>query len=397
MAIAVKDNTVVAVEIEVTEGTYVAPSAATSYVQTLSDGFEMTPAKETLERNILNGSIGKTTPLTGTRSVSGSLPVEMRANSTEGSAPEYDKLMRSAMGLRRDTVTSTIDATDSLGTHTTTRAYLPNASAGLYDVGDIVTIEKAGAFHTSPVTAKSDTPGDVYIDLLVAASAAFTDTEVIKAVATYVTADSGHPSLSVSKYVESARLEQATGVRATSMALENFTTSQLANWNFGFEGLDWDHSLTASPFTASFDSSQPPIILNACIFQDGVKLDVNELSFSLENTLGFVTSTCSENGRISSRVTERTVTGSLNPYKQDDSVAQATRFRANTEFSLFGSAYVPTGVAGEYGQVVAFYLPNCIITEFSEADQDGLLQSELSFTAGRGATGTEEELYISFS
>ena len=30
MAIAVKDNTVVAVEIEVTEGTYVAPSAATS-------------------------------------------------------------------------------------------------------------------------------------------------------------------------------------------------------------------------------------------------------------------------------------------------------------------------------------------------------------------------------
>jgi hypothetical protein len=397
MAIAVKDNTVVAVEIEVTEGTYVAPSADTSYVQTLSDGFEQTGAKELLERNILNGSIGKTTPLTGTRSVTGAMPVEMRANSTEGAPPEYDKLMRSAMGLRRDTVTSTIDDTDSGGTHTTTRAYLPDASAGLYDIGDIVTIEKAGAFHTSPITAKSDTPGDVYIDLLIAASGAFVDAEVIKAVATYVTADSGHPSLSVSKYVESAVLEQATGVKVTSMALENFTTGQLASWNFSYEGLDWDDTLTANPFTPAFDTALPPIILQACVFQDATQIDVNELSFSLENTLGFVTSTCSENGRISSRATERTVTGSFNPYKEDDSVEQSTKFRANTEFSIFASAFVPTGVAGEYGNVVAFYLPNCITTEKGEADQDGLLQHELSFTAGRGSAGTEEELYVSFS
>ena len=397
MAIAVKDNTVVAVEIEVTEGTYVAPSAADSYVQTLSDGFELTPAKETLERNILNGSIGKTTPLTGTRSVSGSMPVEMRANSVEGDAPEYDKLMRAAMGSRRQVTTSTIDATDSAGTHTTTRAYLPDADASKYNIGDIVTIKQAGAYHTSAIVAKSDASADVYIDLLTPADSAFSDSEVIAAVTTYVTADSGHPSLSISKYVESARLERATGVKCTSVALENFSTGQLANWNFGFEGLDWDHSLTASPFTPAFDSSQPPIILNACVFQDGVQVDVNELSFSLENTLGFVTSTCSENGRISSRATERTVTGSFNPYKQDDSVAQSTRFKANTEFSMFASAYVPSGTAGEYGQVVAFYLPNCIITEISEADQDGLLQEELSFTAGRGATGTEEEIYISFS
>ena len=84
MAISVKDNTSYAVEIEVTEGTYVAPTAATSYVQTLSDGAELTPAKESLERNIFTGSIGKVTPRTGLRSVSGSMPVEMRASETEG-------------------------------------------------------------------------------------------------------------------------------------------------------------------------------------------------------------------------------------------------------------------------------------------------------------------------
>jgi len=397
MAIAVKNNTVVAVEIEVTEGIYVAPSSAGSYVQTLSDGFELTPAKETLERNILNGSIGKSTPLTGTRSVSGSMPVEMRAHSIEGTAPEYDKLMRSAMGLRRQVTATTIDATDSSGTHTTTRAYLPNAAAAKYNIGDIVTIKTTGAYHTSPVVAKSDIAADVYIDILVPAAIAFTNSTIIAAITTYVTADSGHPSLSISKYIENARLERGTGVKVTSLSLENFTTGQLASFNFGMEGLDWDHSLTANPFTPSFDTAQPPIILNACVFQDGVQVAVNELSFSLENTLGFVTSTCSSNGRISSRPTERTVTGSFNPYKQDDSIAQSNRFRNNVEFSLFGSAYVPSGVAGQYGQVVAFYLPNCIITEATEADQDGLLQEELGFTAGRGAAGTEEELYITAS
>ena len=73
MALTVKDNTVYGVEIEVTEGTYVAPDAATKFVQTLSDGTELNPSKELLERQIFNGSIGKTTPRTGTRTVSGSM------------------------------------------------------------------------------------------------------------------------------------------------------------------------------------------------------------------------------------------------------------------------------------------------------------------------------------
>jgi hypothetical protein len=397
MAIAVKDNTVYAVEIEDTENTYKAPTADTSYVQTLSDGAEMTPAKELLERNIFNGSIGKTTARTGTRTVTGSMPVEMRAAATTGEAPEYDALLRAALGLRRQVTTTSADDTDAGGPHTTSRIYLLDADASKYAVGDMVTVQVTGDYHTSPVSAVSNTPGDVYIDLLVAADNPFTDGDAIAAVTTYVTANSGQPSLSISKYLETTVLEQATGCRVNSMALENFTTGQLASWNFGFEGMDFDRSLTSQPHTPAYSSAEPPIILQACVYQDGVQLQVNELSFSIENTLGFATSTCSENGRISGRVTERTISGSLNPYKQDDSIAQFTRFKTNTEFSLFGSAIIPSSTAGEYAQVVSFYLPSCIVTELGEADQDGLLQEEVSFSAGRGANGTDEEIYISFS
>lgn len=391
MAIAVRDNTTIAVEIEDTEGTYKAPSAATSYVQTLSDGTEMNPAKELLDRNIFNGSIGKTTPLTGTRTVSGALPTECRASDVEGAAPEYDALMQSALGSRRQG-----SAVTSETGHTSSVIYVGDADIGEFSVGDIVLVKESGAYHVSPITAVDTTVSAANITLLVAADSAFSDNVEIAAFTTYVTADSGHPSLSVSKYLEGAILEQATGCRVTSVSLENFTTGQLANWNFAFEGLDFDRSITASPYTPSYQSSRPPIILEACVYQDSTKIDVNELSFSVENTLGFVTSTCSSNGRISGRATERTVSGSFNPYKYDDNLDQFNNFDATTEYSMFAYAKVPTGTAGEFDQVVAVYIPNCITTELAESDQDGLLQEGVSFSAGRGQDGTEEEIYIAF-
>ena len=398
MSIAVRDNTTYAVEIEDVEGTYKAPASGASFVLTLSDGAEISMEKETLERAVFNGSLGKTTPRTGTRTVSGSLPVEFKGTSTEGAAPEYDALMRSALGARRQVSATDADNSDTTGplAHTESRIFLADIDSDKYEVGDIVTVKVAGAYHTSPISAVNDEAGEAYIDLLVAADTAFENGNTIAAFTRYAAAESGHPSLSISKYIEEERLEQATGCRVTSMALENFSTGQLASWNFGFEGLDWDSSLTTQPHTATYDDSLPPIILNACVFKDGEKIDVNEISFSVENELGFVTSTCSPNGRISGRPTERTVTGSFTPYKNDDDVTTITEFKDNTEFSMFGYAYIP-GDSGEYSQVVAFYMPACIITEVSEGEQDGLLQEEVSFQAAKGSDTSQTEIFISFN
>lgn len=389
MALTIKDNTIYAVEIEDTEGTYKAPTAATSYVQTLADGAELTPAKELLERNIFNGSIGKTTPRTGTKSVSGALPVEFRAGETEGSVPEYDALLRSAMGTRKST-----DGAITKTGNTASVLQIEDADISEFAVNDIVMVKEAGAYHVSPISAVDATGGAANITLAIPAAAAPADNVVVAAATTYSLADSGHPSLSISKYLESNYLEQATGCRVSSFALENFTTGQLASFNFGFEGLSFDQSVTASPFTPDFQDSLPPIILNACVFQDGVNVDVNELSFSMENTLGFVTATCSPNGRISSRITERSITGSFNPYKDDASTAQFDLFNNNTEYSLFAFAYNPTATAGEFENVVAVYLPKVVTTEMSEADQDNVLQHSLSFSAGRGADAATDELVV---
>lgn len=389
MAFTSKRNTVYAVEEEVTEGTYVAPSAATSYVQTLTDGAEIVPAKELLERDVFNGTIGKITPRTGTKSVSGALPVEMRAGENEGDIPEWDLLMRSAFGLRE-----VIESSTTKTGHTTSIIQIEDADISKYKVNDMVMVKEAGAYHVSPISAVDSTPGAANITLAIPMDSAPADNVELAKGVMYRVANSGHPALSVSKYVEDAVLEAAVGAKVTSLSLDNFTTGQLASFNFGFEGLTYDRSLTPSPFTPNYQDSLPPIILEACVYQDAAQIQVNELTWSLENSLGFITSTCSPNGRISSRVTERNITGTFNPYKQDNDLGQYDKFDQNTEYALFASAFIPTAVAGEKSQVVAFHLPACTSTELGEADQDEVLQDTVSFTAGRGSDAATDEIVL---
>jgi hypothetical protein len=397
MAIAVRDNTSWAVEIEDTEGTYKTPTAATSYVQTLKDGAEFTPAQELLQREIFTGSIGKTQSRLGTKSVTGAMPVELRAGDNEGDAPEADALYTAALGGKK-TRASVITSTG----HTTSQLEIEDADISEFSVYDIILVKETGAYEMSWVSAVDTTPGAANITLGQALVSAPADNVEIAAVTQYSTANSGHPSLSISKYIEGAKLEQAAGARVTSMSLDNFTTGQISSANFGFEGLSFDSSLTASPFTPDYDDALPPITLRACVYQDGNQIQINSLTMSLENTLGFVTSTCSANGRISSRVTERSITGTFNPYKQDDDLTQFDKFKCNESYSLFAYAFNPRLDAnceftGEFDNAVAILLPNCNTTELSESDQDGLLIDDVSFEATRGSTGTNEELKIAFS
>lgn len=396
MAIAVKDNSSFAVEIESTEGTYVAPQADTSYVQVLKDGAEMTRSQELLQRNIYTGSIGKTQSRLGTRSVAGAVPVEFRTGNTEGDAPEADKLYISALGAKKTRVAVVTKTGNS-----PTQLQIEDADISGFSKYDIVMVKEAGSFDMSWVFNVVTTPGAASITLGKGLGFTPSDNVEIAAVTQYSTANSGHPSLSITKYIENAKREIAVGSKVTSMSLENFTTGQIPSVNFGFEGLTFDSSLTANPFTPNYDDSLPPIALRACVYQDGNQIQVNDFTVSLENTLGFVTSTCSENGRISSRVTERAISGSFNPYKSDDELNQFDNFKCNTPYNLFVSAFNPEldmncDFTGEFTNGIAILLTNCITTELGESDQDGLLVEDVSFEATRGPSGTDEEMKIAF-
>jgi len=396
MAIAVKNNNSYAIEVEATEGTYVAPQSADSYVQVLKDGAEMTRTQETLSRDVFTSSIGQTQSRLGTKSVSGSLPVEFRTAEVEGDAPEADALYSSALGSKKSRA-----AVTSLTGHTTTRIEIDDADISSFSQYDIVLVKEAANHELSWVNSVDTTIGAAGIELGQALTAAPSDGVEISAVTQYCTADSGHPSLSITKYIESAKDETAVGSKVTSMSLENFETGSIPSITFGFEGLSFDSTLTASPFEPDYDGTQPPIALRACLFQSGVEIPVNNIAFSMENTLGFVTATCAPNGRISSRPTNRTITGSFNPYKSNDELVQFQNFKCNTPYTLFFYAFNPIFDAnceptGEIENAVAVLLTNVITTELGESDSDGLLVEDVTFQATRGPSGTDEELKIAF-
>src|ERR1044072_1711741 len=200
MGLTVKKNTAVGVMIEATEGTYEAPDSASKYVQVQADGFEMSPAKEVLERNIFTASVGKTAPRVGMFQVSGTIPVEARASSTAGAAPEIDALVKCALGDKRSIATTT--TTKNSG-NTGSVLQIQDADISKFNVGVIVMVKESGAYHVSPISSKTTGTGTASITLLVAKpSGSFSNSVVIEKATTYIVADEDHPALSISKYVE---------------------------------------------------------------------------------------------------------------------------------------------------------------------------------------------------
>ena len=382
MAFATTKSRVVYLTEETTQGVAVAPTLGSQAVAILSDGFELNGEKELVERTVLTSSISKQIPKTGIKTATGSIGIEWKAHGTAGSQTEASLLYKSALGSVKTIATTT---TTKAG-NTASILEIEDADISKFAVGDIVLVKEAGKYHISPISAIDTTLGSATITLVRAGASAFSDAVVIEKSTVYKGSNSGHPYLTVTSYLDDALKIQSAGHLVASMALENFSVGQIPTINFALNGITYEETLAPSGLTASYDTATPPIALGACIYLDGVAIPVTELGFSVENTVGRITSTCSENGIISTRVTERAVTGSLTTYQETTSVGYYSKFNTNAEFSLFGFAGIPTGTAGEIKDLVAFFIPKCIITAKPIADADGIATIAIEFSAGYSDT-----------
>ena len=388
-------DTVIGIEEESTEGTFIAPDDAASYVQTL-DGYSWNPTRELLTRGIVKSGLGPVSPKMGIKGVSCALPVELRGSGTEGGSPEAHSLLKSALGATRSIASAV--TTKSSGS-TSTELQIEDADISDFAVGDIVLVKEAGAFEMRPVTAVDSTGGAANITLGFALDdGAPSGSVVVSPVTMYYTAQSGHVPLSLSYYLGNQMRAAAIGCKIATMALENFSAGQLPSLNFSLEGLNHTYVDGAAPHTPAYDSMTPPVVLSACIFKDGVKINVNNLSLSLSNTISFQPTTCSANGNTKSVITQREITGSFDPYTDDTSTDNFDDWSAGTEFSMFVYAFNPSATAGEIalGSAVGIWLPQCVKTDYQPSNSDGVFVDQVSFQATRGAAGGSEEMYMGF-
>jgi hypothetical protein len=378
---------------ETTEGVAVDPTLGGQAVAVNSDGLEMTGEKELIERNIIRGGIGRVLPRTGMKSMTGSIAVEARASATAGAEPEAALLFESAFGgVRSLSSTITIGAAQedsvTIGTN-----------AASFAAGDIVMIKDTNSgstgYHITPITAVNlnGTNADS-LTLLVPAENAPSNGSVIEKFTTFFGTDDGHPSLTVTEFLEDAYKRQGVGVKVNSLTLDGFEPGQTANFSFGLQGWDLTEDVAVSGVAETYSDALPPLVLDACVYKDGVKLEVSSFSFSLENTIGVVPSTCSLTGKIGQRTSERAVSGSFTVFADKTSSGIFDAFSAGTQFSVFASMYNPGSSAGVKKEAIGVYMPKCIITAAPMADADGLMVYNVEFQAGMPDSGSD--IYLGF-
>jgi hypothetical protein len=378
MALMVKRDTKWAAKSEVTEGLYVAPAAAGDFIK-VTEKSEISGKKENIESGSIVASLFPEKIRNGIKKGEGSIEFEAKAGSTEGDEPESGIFFESLLGAKTQL---TAQKTTKSSGNTGSILQIEDADIGSFTVGMIVCVLESGAYHVSPITTVTTTEGSASITLLVAKSAgSFSNSVKIAEVTTYKFSNTTHPSLSVTKFLEDAVREYINGAKVSGFELSNFKTGSVPTFNFKLAGMGFNSAVSANSYagTESYDTSLPTVALSACVYKDGVAYGVDELGFSMENTLSEQSTTCASNGIVSQKVTGAKASGTLMPYKQTDSVAEFTLWDNATEFSLFLSASNPTATAGQFNQTWAMYLPKCQIVELSEKDKDGLLQNSISY------------------
>jgi hypothetical protein len=386
MEFVVKGRSSVLLKEEATEGAYQEPTSALDAVEVLEEfsGFEFT--RETIERSVLSDTVESEAPRAGLPSVSGSLPTEFKASAIEGHAPRADVLYKSLLGGKRQVA----DAITSGEEHSTTVINLDPADALKIKAGDSVLVKIPGNHQVRPVKSV----GLSSITLDVALPVAPDDGVEIAPLTTYFF-QSNDTAFSVSAELGGEILEKAIGCKAEAGEISNWSTGQIPQISFQLKALELQKEVSDLEITPDFSGEpQPPVALDACAFINGEKVDYNEFSLSMQNTLNELMSACSPQGKIATRNTNFLVTGTINPYMETDSVDRFNKFNQSQSVSLFLYIANPSGVEGELKNISAIYLPQVILTSVTNGDQDGVLTDELEFQAFK--KNGNDTIYMTF-
>ena len=264
-------NSVLAVVVESTEGTPVAPSAATDYTA-LQDGFTMTPSFALLENAELTGSIAPAKSVKGVENPAGSMSHYIRHSGVVAQAPDYAEFLYNLMG---STATRSTER-DTVGGSTTTVVNVDAGEGAEFQRGDALLVKHASnAWEIRNVLSVST---DALTLTQALANAPALGVNLGRNVV-YRPVNSGHPTHSVWLYrgnVAAGAIEMMSGARVSSMSVE-VTAGEYINASFDFQGLKYYYDpieITASDIYFDFDDGggEENAVITAKIYRDPYEL-----------------------------------------------------------------------------------------------------------------------------
>jgi hypothetical protein len=377
-------NTILAVAPEVTEGTYVAPTASQAIQVVELPTF--TPEIEVIERNLIKGSIGRLPSLKGMEGGSLEFSIEARAaGATAGVAdqPEAHDILRSAFGTFTQGTNST-----TVGGSTDTLIEIDTGEGANWEAGDILLIDGEVRFVRS-------VSGDQLTLNRALDKGAPAGSEDVKAGWTYKPATENHVPLSFTGYMGDWE-QRMIGARCASFGFSDFSTGQIPKLNFTFEILS--HASVAGTLLANpvYEDQVPPVALSGNVFKDTTEFCINNLGLDMAQTIAYQTCLTSASGKDKAFVTDRVVTGTFDPLLDDTNVQPYTDWVANTDFEVEAVLSIPDS-SGDFvlGTCVGVWMPQLNYTGLGFNDQDGVIANELPFSAHEGSTGNDE-IYLGF-
>jgi hypothetical protein len=382
----IKGASSVFIKEESTEGVYAPPTLASDALEVMSDGISFEYSRAEIERKVLTSTIEVVASRIGLPEVKGTIPVEYKASSTVGSAPKSDVLLKSLLGGKHSVATQIT----SLTGHTTTNIFLSAPNLALLKKGQVVKVLKAGAHELRPIKS-------IEVDHIVLAiplSSTPPDAVILEKATTYFYQENA-PTFSATHYIGGEIEEKVTGLRSLNASVEKWETATTPELKFSVAGLGLTREVNAPVYTPDFSADAlPPVLLGACVFLDQVKVPYSKLALHLENQKADIKSVCSSTGKLGSRFTEFKVMGEINPYMDSANVDRFDSFNLNNDVSVFGYAYNPTDVAGEFKESVSFWIPQAKITSMPVGNENDIMTDMISFKSYRKDGG--DSVFLTF-
>lgn len=216
-----------AIKEETTEGTYVAPAAATDFVA-LRPGNETTYEPEQLENDELLNDIGAAKSFVGKEVVSGKHSAYLRHSGVEGQEPQLGVLYESVMGSKQVAGTQY----NTVSSSTVNVINVDTGEGANFVEGQALLVKNGVGYEIRNINSISADALTLNFSLDNAPSSGV---DLGKAI-TYIPAASGHPSFSTTKYIGGGHAKEVTAGNTVTEAAFTMDANGFGEVEFSYEG-----------------------------------------------------------------------------------------------------------------------------------------------------------------
>jgi hypothetical protein len=194
------------------------------------------------------------------------------------------------------------------------------------------------------------------------------------------------PSLTIATYEDGVR-KQLRGARGNV----NFSgkTGEPIYANFTFQGV-WDGATDQAMIAPTFETVIPPVLLSANMSVGSYSAVASGFTLDSGNTLALRDSINSTDGYLSTLITQRKISGTLDP----EMTAVATMDWFGTWLGSTNKSLIIGNVGSGSNNILKFVIPKLRFKKVGDTDRNGLAVADLQFDLEETTADDELTLYF---